>query len=150
MQYKSSNIELGGPTFKAISPSKYLQKAYPTANSTQGLAIVSTHKIAGKVSPSKYRTNQTSRNASNFSENSCMEMNNSSFSTANCQPKPQSPLRDASNLAITSQQRQFVRVNFVNNSPNCSRTSSTHLREYHPSPSKMMGVESRGEREEAL
>jgi hypothetical protein len=56
MQNKVNSIELGG---KALSPNKYLQKQYPpTAN-----GLVSTHRIAGKVSPSKYRpyNNQASR-----------------------------------------------------------------------------------------
>lgn len=155
MMNKNISIELGGKAYKPTSPNKYGQRAYPTIGNTQGTVIVSTHRIAGKLSPSKYKThtNQTSRNASILSsENSFIELQDSSMLVNNNQTKMQSPLRDASNLTPTSPSRQFVRVNFVNNSPNCSRTSSTHVREFRPSPSKMMGVESRDskEREEAL
>lgn len=118
---------------------------------SQGVALVSTHRIAGKMSPSKFKsyTNQTSRNASFLSsENSFIEQD-SSASTAN---KPQSPLRDSSNITQSGLPKQLVRVNYINTSPNGSRTSSTHVREIVRSPSKMIRVENKEgrEREEAL
>jgi hypothetical protein len=144
MQNKAISIELGG---KTLSPSKYLQRPYPPVGTT----IVSTHRIAGKVSPSKYKvyTSHTTRQPSNLTaENSFVELRDSAISKANYPNKLHSPLGDASNLTMGSP-RQMVRVNFVSNSPNCSRTSSTHVREMVASPGKMMGVEAE-RREEGL
>ncbi len=138
MHNRTANIELGG---KALSPSKYLQKPYPPQ---QAITLVSSHRLPGKLSPSKYKvyTTRTSRQPSNLgSENSIIELKDSSFlQQGNYTPiKPHYPLRDSSNLTVGSP-RQLVRVNIVGNSPNCSRTSSIHGRQLITSPSKMMGV----------
>ena len=68
------------------------------------------------------------------------ELNNSVISVSNNQNSQfKQPFNDRINR-ITSpnqQERRFVRVNFINSSENGSRTSSSHLREFKPSPSKV-------------
>jgi hypothetical protein len=67
MQNRTANIELGG---RPLSPNKYLQKAYPPQ---QAITLVSSHRLPGKLSPSKYKvyTTRTSRQPSSLtSENS--------------------------------------------------------------------------------
>lgn len=150
MYQKVSNIELGGG-YKGntvITNTHYRVKGtFPVEQAILNQAkskeiIVSTHKIPGKVSPGKYKiySHQTSRHGSVLeNENSFLEMKDSSISSPIHMVKAKSPLRDASNQSPSNlQSRQFVRVNFISNSPECSRTSSTHLREFRQSPSKMV------------
>ncbi len=93
--------------------------------------ITSPHRISEKTSPSKIAdiSHRTERLGSFENGSSFLELNDSHLSLL---PTPkrsiQSPLRDRANVAEVS--RQFVKVNFVNNSPSNShsKTSSTHIR----------------------
>ena len=69
-------------------------------------------------------------------------MNHSIISVANQRSQISQPLNDKSNriMSPNNQERFFVRDNFVNSNDNGSRTSSSHVREFKPSPTKLEKV----------
>ena len=103
--------------------------------------ITSPHRISEKTSPSKAPniSHRTERQGTFENNSSFLQLNDSHLSIVTS-PKRilHSPLKDRGNM--TEMTRQFVRVNFVNNSPSNSnsKTSSIHIRELKPSPTKMV------------